>query len=71
VKYVQQWGPAVIPSVGDAVFQPRKVERSGLWRAVDHRVLIYIHKEQELGDVEHFYPANHCSSMTNCASWPR
>jgi FMN phosphatase YigB (HAD superfamily) len=59
VKHVQQWGPAVILSDGDAVFQPRKVERSGLWRAVDDRVLIYIHKERELDDVERFYPANH------------
>src|SRR5215469_16988405 len=40
VKHVQQWGQAVILSDGDAVFQPRKVERSGLWRAVDHHVLI-------------------------------
>ena len=59
VKYVQQWGTAVILSDGDAVFQPRKVERSGLWRAFDDHVLIYIHKEQELGDVERFYPAKH------------
>lgn len=59
VKYVQQWGPTVILSDGDAVFQPRKVERSGLWRAVEDRVLIYIHKERELDDVEHFYPAKH------------
>jgi FMN phosphatase YigB (HAD superfamily) len=59
VKHVQQWGPAVILSDGDAVFQPRKVERSGLWRAVDDRVLIYIHKERELDDVERLYPANH------------
>ncbi|MGH7051809.1 MAG: hypothetical protein ACREE5_14380, partial [Acetobacteraceae bacterium] len=44
-------------SDGDAVFQPRKVERSGLWRAVEGRVLIYIHKEQELDDVERLYPA--------------
>src|SRR6516162_7218583 len=57
VKYVQRWGPAVILSDGDAVFQPRKVERSGLSRAVDDRVLIYIHKECELEDVERFYPA--------------
>src|SRR3954469_3694196 len=48
VKHVQQWGPAVILSDGDAVFQPRKVERSGLWDAFDNRVLIYIHKEEEL-----------------------
>jgi FMN phosphatase YigB (HAD superfamily) len=59
VKHVQQWGPAVILSDGDAVFQPRKVERSGLWRAVDGRVLIYIHKERELEYVERLYPANH------------
>jgi hypothetical protein len=59
VKPVQQWGPTVILSDGDAVFQPRKVERSGLWRAVHDRVLIYIHKERELDDVERFYPANH------------
>jgi FMN phosphatase YigB (HAD superfamily) len=59
VKHVQQWGTAVILSDGDAVFQPRKVERSGLWRAFDNRVLIYVHKEQELDDVERFYPADH------------
>jgi len=59
VKHVQKWGPAVILSDGDAVFQPRKVERSGLWRAVDNRVLIYIHKECELAQVESLYPANH------------
>ena len=59
VKHVQQWGPAVVLSDGDAVFQPRKVDRSGLWRAVDGRVLIYIHKERELDDVERLYPAAH------------
>jgi FMN phosphatase YigB (HAD superfamily) len=59
VKHVQQWGPAVILSDGDAVFQPRKVERSGLWRAFDDRVLIYIHKENELEYVERLYPADH------------
>jgi FMN phosphatase YigB (HAD superfamily) len=58
VKHVQQWGPAVILSDGDAVFQPRKVERSGLWQAVEDRVLIYIHKERELKYVERLYPAD-------------
>ncbi|PYM15532.1 MAG: haloacid dehalogenase [Candidatus Rokuibacteriota bacterium] len=53
------WGPAVILSDGDAVFQPRKVERSGLDEAVDGNVLIYIHKERELDDVELRYPAEH------------
>jgi hypothetical protein len=59
VKHVQQWGIPVILSDGDAVFQPRKVERSGLWKAFDSRVLIYIHKEEELDDVQRLYPADH------------
>jgi FMN phosphatase YigB (HAD superfamily) len=50
-------GPVVILSDGDVVFQPRKVERSGLWAAVEGEVLIYIHKEQMLDDVERRYPA--------------
>ena len=58
IKHVQQWGQAVILSDGDAVFQPRKVERSGLWHAVNGRVLIYIHKERELAYVERLYPAD-------------
>jgi len=59
IAHCQQWGPCVILSDGDVVFQPRKVERSGLWEAVDGRVLIYIHKEQELDDVEQRHPAEH------------
>ena len=53
------WGPTVVFSDGDAVFQPRKIERSGLAEAVDGNVLIYIHKERELDDVERRYPAEH------------
>ncbi len=53
------WGRTVILSDGDVVFQPRKVERSGLAEAVDGRVLIYIHKERSLDDVERRYPAGH------------
>lgn len=52
-------GPTVILSDGDVVFQPRKVERSGLWQAVEGRVLIYIHKEQMLDAVMQHYPARH------------
>ncbi len=59
VRHARRWGPTVILSDGDAVFQPRKVERSGLWRAFEDRVLIYIHKEVELDDVERLYPAKH------------
>lgn len=59
VQRLAAWGPTVILSDGDVVFQPRKVERSGLWKAVEGRVLIYIHKEQVLDDVEARYPADH------------
>ncbi len=51
------WGPTVLLSDGDVVFQPRKIERSGLRDAVDGNILIYIHKERELDDVERRYPA--------------
>jgi hypothetical protein len=59
IQHLATWGPAVILTDGDVVFQPRKIERSGLFSAVDGRVLIYIHKEQELDDVERRYPAGH------------
>jgi FMN phosphatase YigB (HAD superfamily) len=59
VRHARQWGAPVVLSDGDAVFQPRKVERSGLWNEFADRVLIYIHKELELDDVEHWYPAKH------------
>jgi FMN phosphatase YigB (HAD superfamily) len=52
-------GETVILSDGDVVFQPRKVQRSGLWDAVGGRVLIYLHKEQMLAAVERRYPAGH------------
>ena len=59
LKHVRSWGATVILSDGDVVFQPRKVQHSGLWEAVEGRVLIYVHKEQMLEDVEHRYPAHH------------
>jgi FMN phosphatase YigB (HAD superfamily) len=52
-------GVTVILSDGDVVFQPRKVQRSGLWDAVGGRVLIYLHKERMLDAVERRYPAAH------------
>jgi hypothetical protein len=55
----RSWGQTVILSDGDVVFQPRKVERSGICEAVDGNVLIYIHKEEALDDVERRYPAKH------------
>jgi len=59
VEHVKQWGQVVILSDGDVVFQPLKVERSGLWETFEGNVLIYIHKEQELDDVESRFPAQH------------
>jgi len=54
----RRFGPTVILSDGDVVFQPRKVRRSGLWDAVEGRVLIYLHKERMLDSVKHRYPAS-------------
>src|SRR6186713_2178469 len=51
-------GTVVILTDGDVVFQPRKIERSGLLEAVDGNILIYIHKEHELDDVERRFPAH-------------
>lgn len=57
IQCLRTLGPTVILSDGDVVFQPRKVERSGLWAAVEGRVLIYVHKEQMLDAVAERYPA--------------
>ena len=59
LAHCERLGPTVILSDGDVVFQPRKVQRSGLWQAVHGRVLIYLHKEQMLAAVEKRYPARH------------
>jgi FMN phosphatase YigB (HAD superfamily) len=59
IERLRGWGRTVVLSDGDVVFQPRKVERSGIFDAVDGDVLIYIHKEEELADVEERYPAAH------------
>lgn len=59
VEHVKQWGKPVVLSDGDVVFQPLKVERSGIYESFDGNVLIYIHKEQELDDVQRRFPARH------------
>jgi FMN phosphatase YigB (HAD superfamily) len=59
IKHLRAFGLTIILSDGDVVFQPRKVQRSGLWNAVEGRVLIYIHKERMLDDIEQHYPARH------------
>ena len=59
LRKLNEFGMAVVLSDGDVVFQPHKVERSGLTDAVNGRVLIYIHKEEALEDVERRFPAEH------------
>jgi FMN phosphatase YigB (HAD superfamily) len=59
IAHVKKWGAAVLLTDGDVVFQPRKVDRSGLYEAVEGHALIYVHKERELADVEARYPAAH------------
>lgn len=59
ISHLNSLGRAVILSDGDVVFQPRKIQRSGLWRAVSGRVLLFIHKEQMLDAVQRHFPARH------------
>lgn len=59
LEHTAAFGQTVILTDGDVVFQPRKIERSGLFDAVEGRILVYIHKEQELDDVEQRFPAAH------------
>ena len=59
IRHLGSRGPTVILSDGDVVFQPRKVQRSKLWHAVDGRVLIYIHKERMPDAVQRHFPARH------------
>ncbi len=59
IAHLRQWGKTVIFSDGDVVFQPRKVECSGLYDAVERRAMIYVHKETELAHLESIFPAAH------------
>ena len=57
IAHLGTLGLPVILSDGDMVFQPRKIQHSGLWAAVDGRVLIYVHKERRHVDIRRRYPA--------------
>ena len=59
VEHARHFGEPVIVSDGDVVFQPLKIQRSGLMDAFDSRVQIYVHKERELDDIAARYPADH------------
>jgi FMN phosphatase YigB (HAD superfamily) len=59
LEQAKSWGRTALLTDGDVVFQPRKVERSGLLDTVNGHVLVYVHKEHELADVAHRYPSRH------------
>jgi FMN phosphatase YigB (HAD superfamily) len=59
IAHCRRRGPTVVLSDGDVVLQPRKLKHSGLWDAVEGRVLIYIHKENMLNEMAERYPARH------------
>jgi FMN phosphatase YigB (HAD superfamily) len=59
LNYLRKWGPTVILTDGDAIFQPRKVERAGIAKAAGDRILIYVHKEDALDDIKRRFPARH------------
>ncbi len=59
IRHLGRYGPTVILTDGDVVIQPRKLQRSGLWDAVDGRALVYVHKEKMLDAVQRHYPARH------------
>jgi FMN phosphatase YigB (HAD superfamily) len=59
IAHLKEMGLPVILTDGDVVFQPRKISRSGIQEAIDGHVLLYVHKEEELDEVERRYPADH------------
>jgi phosphoglycolate phosphatase-like HAD superfamily hydrolase len=59
LAHARNWGPRALLSDGDAVFQPRKLDRAGLWEAVHGEVMIFVHKEEELAEISRRYPASH------------
>ena len=59
IAHLHALGTPVVLSDGDIVFQPRKIQRSGLWDAVQGRVLVYLHKERMLDAMQRRFPARH------------
>jgi FMN phosphatase YigB (HAD superfamily) len=59
IGHLRNLGVPVVLSDGDIVFQPRKIQRSGIWDAVEGRVMIYVHKEKVLDHMQRRYPAKH------------
>jgi FMN phosphatase YigB (HAD superfamily) len=59
IAHLRTLGSPIVLSDGDIVFQPRKIQRSGIWDAVEGRVMIYLHKEKVLDHMQRRFPAKH------------
>jgi FMN phosphatase YigB (HAD superfamily) len=59
IAHLRTLGFPTVLSDGDIVFQPRKIQRSGIWEAVEGRVMIYVHKEKVLDHMQRRFPAKH------------
>jgi FMN phosphatase YigB (HAD superfamily) len=59
IAHLRTLGSPVVLSDGDIVFQPRKIQRSGIWKAVEGRVMVYVHKEKVLDHMQRRFPAEH------------
>ncbi len=59
VRHLATFALPIILSDGDQFFQRRKIRVAGLEHAVEGRVLIYVHKEENVRDLERRYPARH------------
>jgi phosphoglycolate phosphatase-like HAD superfamily hydrolase len=57
LDHLRGLGPTIVLTDGDAVFQPSKVARAGIGVVAD-ALLVYVHKEEELDDVERRFPAD-------------
>ena len=71
IDHARAWGLVAVLTDGDVVFQPRKIERSGLFDAVDHNIPIYVHKDVELDDVRALSGSTTSWSTTSCGCWTR
>jgi FMN phosphatase YigB (HAD superfamily) len=59
IAHMATLASVAILSDGDIVLQPRKIRRSGIEAAVSGRVLVYVHKQDQLDDLQRRLPAGH------------
>lgn len=59
IAHLATMGTPVLVSDGDMVLQPRKIQRTGLWNAVEGRVMICLHKDLQIDRILQRFPAAH------------